>query len=188
MKVINLSEIVGARKVLTGLLGKRTYPKLVEQLSRQDKPQPLFINFNGLIASGSFFSQAILPLRDYSISQRLNLYPVIANIEEETLEELQWLFEMSPDAVFVCNLQNSGKVSNTRWVGVLEEKQQITFEAVLKEEMTDATTLSKKYESENISITGWNNRLSSLVAKSLIMELKRGRGKSYIPVLKLETN
>jgi hypothetical protein len=129
-----------------------------------------------------------LPLRDYLISLRFNLYPIITNIDEETLEELQWLFEMSPDAVLVCRLNRIGKVDSPRWVGVLEEKQQITFEAVLEEKITDATTLSKKYNKEKISVTGWNNRLSSLVSKGLIMELKKGRGKSYTPVLEMTSH
>lgn len=185
MHIINLSKI-SERKVLTGLVGKRMYPRLIELLIPQAKPEPLFINFSGLTSSGSFFSQAILPLRDYLFSLRYNLYPIMANVDDETLEELQWLFEISPDAVLACNLDNLGRVNSPKWVGVLEEKQQITFEAVLKEQVTDATTLSTKYRDENISITGWNNRLSSLVSKGLIMEFKKGRGKGYKPVLEMQ--
>jgi hypothetical protein len=48
----------------------------------------------------------------------------------------------------------------------------------------DATTLARAYEvKEGIQVTGWNNRLTSLAAKGLLMEIKRGRSKVYRTVL-----
>jgi hypothetical protein len=185
MKIIALNEFSENRKFLTGLIGKKILSRLIDSISREENPNPLFLNFSGLVATGSFFNQAILPLRDYCIARKLNLYPVIANVEEETLEEIKLLFEMIADVLLLCDINVGGNITEKRWVGVLEEKQLITYNAVLLERETDAPTLARKYPEEGIGATGWNNRLSALAAKGLLMEISKGRNKSYMPVMEM---
>jgi hypothetical protein len=84
----------------------------------------------------------------------------------------------------VCDIGDGGRVSSIRVVGSLDEKQRLTLEAVIREGETDAATLREKHEeTDKIGTTGWNNRLSSLAEKGLVVEVKRGRGKLYRPVL-----
>ena len=182
--ILSVYELSGKKSVLTGLQGKKLYLKFLENISPQSEPKPLFLDFSEVIATGSFFREAVLQLRDYCIARRFNLYPVVANANEDTLDELSKLFIFSPDAMFVCNLDKKGKVISPRLVGTLEEKQKITFEAVLREKEADAPTLAKKHqEIEGIGTTGWNNRLASLANKGLIAETRKGRSKIYTPIL-----
>ncbi len=156
-------------------------------VKHQDVPQPLFLNFDEVdLMTSSFFRAAILPFRDYCVEQ-LNLYPVLANItSKDTLDEISVVVEPRRDAVILCKLDKQGKVSDAQVYGVLDEKQQVTLNAVLEEKEADASTLKEKHqESEEIGITGWNNRLAALVEKGLLIELKKGRGKLYRPVLEL---
>lgn len=178
--ILSVYELSGKKPFLTGLQGKILYLKFVENINPQTEPRALFLDFSKVTATGSFFREAVLQLRDYCIARRFNLYPVIANANEDTLDELNRLFELSPDAVFICDLNRDGKVISPRLFGLLEEKQEITFEAVLRERETDAPTLAKKYkEDSGIGTTGWNNRLASLANKGLITETKKGRSKIY---------
>lgn len=183
--ILSVLEL-GGKEILTGLQGKTLYLKFLENISPQSEPQPLFLDFAGVIATGSFFREAVLQLRDYCIARRFNLYPVVANAGAETLEELRSLFEMSPDAIFVCDLDKKGDVKSAKLVGVLEEKQEITFDALKREKEADAPTLAQKYqENSGIGTTGWNNRLTALANKGLIAERRKGRSKIYSPILEV---
>jgi hypothetical protein len=178
----------GEGKTLSGaILGKLFYAKLLPIIERQNHPQPLFLNFAGLdLVTSSFFREGILAFRDYCVNNRFNLYPIIANITQVSLDELDIALEVrGGDAIIVCRLE-SGEVIDARVVGPLEEKQQLTLEAVLQVKEADAATLLEKHkESEGIGITGWNNRLAALAAKGLLIEFKKGRGKLYRPVVEL---
>ena len=183
---ITLRDFVGEREVVSGLLGRSIYPQLIASIEKQSEPSQIFIDFAGLMVTGSFISQAILPLRRFA--RRMDGYLVLCNLNQESLEELQWLLDISPDAVFVCELNESGSISNVRWIGNLEDKQLFTLEAVQREQVVDASKLSELYKGEGIQLTGWNNRLSSLSEKGLLMEIRKGRSKSYRPVLSVDTS
>lgn len=182
MQIIKMLEIAEGRDVLTGLFGRRLYPKMVERLSDMEAGSNVLVDFQGVKASGSFFGQAIIPFREYAL--RYGIYPILGNIDEETEGELKWFTELSPDAFLVCRFD--GKVTRERWIGVLEEKQLMTFNAVMSEGSADAGSLARKFEGEKIGVTGWNNRLASLASKGLIIEFKNGRGKGYKPVLNIK--
>lgn len=178
MFVIKIREFAEGREFLSGLTGRRIYPRLIASIDKQNEPTTVFLDFTGVSASGSFFSQAILPLRIYA--RRMDGYVVVCNLDEESKDELGWLLDVTPDAIFICNL-SEGVVSNPRWIGNLEEKQLFTLRAVGEETETDATYLSKKYK--DVQATGWNNRLSALSQKGLLMEYRSGRSKTYRSVL-----
>jgi hypothetical protein len=57
---------------------------------------------------------------------------------------------------------------------------------VLKKGESSAAELhSETNELPAIGPTAWNNRLSALVAKSLLMEVPLGRAKKYRPILEI---
>lgn len=186
---ISIFDLSGGKaKILSGAIpGRLFYAKLLSVIERQNQPQPLFLNFAGLdLVTSSFFREGILAFRDYCVNNRLNLYPVIANITQESLDELSVALEVrGSDAAIVCRLEG-GEFRDAQVVGPLEEKQQLTLEAVFQEGESDAATLLEKHKgSEGIGITGWNNRLAALAAKGLLLEFKKGRGKLYRPVVEL---
>lgn len=179
-------------KVLSGaILGMSFLPKLVAELKRMARPiipVPLFLDFSGIdVATSSFLREAILGFRDYCLRMETNFYPVLANISQQTRDELEVLLVPRGDAFVVCKLNGRGSVSDVEIVGMLEEKQRLTLDAVISAGEADAVTLEEQYrDSERIKATGWNNRLAALVSKGILMESRKGRGKTYRPILEFK--
>ncbi len=182
MKSITLHNFVPQSGFLTGLTGRQIYPRLVDELGPVPMAQPFLVDFKDTTATGSFFSQAIFPLRDYA--RRLNQYLVLCNLNTETRLELAWLLEVISDAFLMCESDENGDISNVTWIGGLDEKQWSILSAVSSLGGVDATTLSQKFKEDHIGITGWNNRLASLSAKGLLIESKSGRNKIYKSVIR----
>ena len=71
-------------------------------------------------------------------------------------------------------------VSNKRidgWGGPIENRARLILETV------DA--MAAAWSIERVGATAWNNRLASLAAKSLVVEILQGRTKKYRPVLEV---
>ncbi|MEQ1605635.1 MAG: hypothetical protein ABL999_12280 [Pyrinomonadaceae bacterium] len=182
MNRIFLKEMVPPSGLLTGLTGLKIYSRILEQLGAVQVPQPILLDFQEASATGSFFSQVVFPIRDYA--RRLNQYLVLSNLNPETRLELAWLLEVNPDTFLVCETDSHDNVSNIAWIGGLDERQCGILSAISALGGADATTLSKKFKEDHIGITAWNNRLSALSDKGLLIENKSGRSKIYKPVIK----
>lgn len=183
---ISIFELGGGLEVLSGQpRGRLLFGKLVEVVQPQDEPTVVFLDFGGVnVATSSFLRAGVLAFRDHCVRMGLNLFPVLANINDDIADDLKVMLEQRGDAFVACDIDDDGRISSIRVVGSLDEKQRLTFEAVIQEGETDAATLREKHEeTEKIGTTGWNNRLSSLAEKGLVVEVKRGRGKLYRPVL-----
>jgi hypothetical protein len=112
------------------------------------------------------------------------IYPVVANADSDTLEELSHLLEMLSEALPACSLDDAGVVQDARVLGILESTQQRTFAAVIDAGSTTAAALANKFADDDVGVTAWNNRLVSLAQKGLLIERSIGRAKTYEPVLK----
>jgi len=186
IQILSLFELGNRRKVLAGAIpGKSMLGKLITAVRPPTEPEPVLLSFDRVdAATGSFLREAVLGFRDYCTKTQPNLYPVVANANEVIVDELEFLLRLNGDALFTCIVDKHGKVKSSQVIGHLNDKQRLTFDAVLAAREADATTLQTKYkQTEQIQITGWNNRLSSLVAKGVLMEIKKGRSKVYRPVL-----
>lgn len=183
MQIIKLADLSDGREFLSGLVGRRIYPKMIQAIEKSDEPRPVFLDFSGVVASGSFFSHAVFPLRNFA--RRMGAYIVLSNLNADSEDELRWLLDMSTDAVYVCGIDGEGGITEPRWLGNLDEKQRLTLEAVLGQTTTDAAGLAEQFSEEDIQRTGWNNRLAALYKKGLLMEIRSGRSKSYRPVLEI---
>ncbi len=83
-----------------------------------------------------------------------------------------------------CSISGSEIARQVRLLGRLESKQLKTLHAVILLGEVDAAGLATRYRvEEDIKPTAWNNRLSALAAKGLLIEKQRGRTKLYRPVL-----
>jgi len=184
--ILRISEIAKGPVLSGAPRGQQLLGKLISEVSPVAQPVPLFLNFAGIdLMTSSFFRAGILPFRDYCV-EKLGLYPVLANVSADTLDEIDVVLAPIRDAVILCRLDGDNRVSDARIFGILDEKQRVTFEAVVDAKEADAGTLKHRFgKSEEIGITGWNNRLAALVAKGLLIETQKGRGKLYRPVLEL---
>ena len=148
MEKINIFALENGDQVLAGLpRGQQLYNKLISRLPRAIVPQPLFLDFRDVgLATSSYLREGILKLKRYCRDEGLNIYPVLANINnEETLQELEVALKAQSDAIFICDLNTRGQVSSVRLVGVLEDKDLKTLEAMSKEKEVDAASLAKFY-------------------------------------------
>lgn len=186
---LRLFELSGNSSVLAGAPnGRNLLAKAIAEIKRCAEPTPLFIDFAGVgVATASFLREAILGIRDRCWNAETNLYPVIANANDVVIEELRDLLDRRGEAMVTCQLNDDDKASNAAIIGVLEEKQETTLEAVKGLKRADASMLMEKFKAtEKIGITGWNNRLSSLAEKGLLIAITKGRKKYYQTVLELK--
>lgn len=182
---ISMLEIGGDDVLAGGIEGKSVLGRLITLVVASATPAPIFLDFRGVIvATGSWLREAVIAFRNYCLNSQLNLYPVIANPSPKVVEEMELLLKSLNDAMVSCELDEDGRVTSARILGPLEGKQQVTLDAVLALREADAVTLAEKYKNEEkVGATGWNNRLAALAAKSILMEIKRGRVKFYVPVV-----
>ena len=183
---IRMYDFSGRKRTLAGTpLGQEHFLKLVPRLQRWSEPGVLFLDFAKVeVATSSYLRQFFIAVRNHCRAVQNNVYPVLANPSEMTLEELDVVLGSLNDAILTCNLDDTGKVTNVQARGTLDEKQKLTFEAVASFKEADAATLASHFQAEEkIGVTGWNNRLAGLAAKGLLIEKRRGRGKLYRPVV-----
>lgn len=174
--------------VLAGRLGgRRTFVKVLEELPVLTGPTILLLDFHGVdLATSSFLSEALLPLRDYLRSRRPPAYVVAANMNDKVAEEFDDLLTRAGDAMLACDSAADGAISNVRLIGKLEEKLLDTFNLVRARGAASAVELYvESRDSDRIGTTAWNNRLSVLTSKSLVTEIAQGRTKKYQTVLEM---
>ena len=168
------------------LMGQQVLGSLVAQCARPSEPTRCFLDFEGVsVATASFVRACVVGFRDYTRQQNPNLYPVVANASADLVEDLQIVLESRSDAIAVCDRDADGTTKNARVIGRLEIPQQETLNAVQILGVADATSLHRQQGAEPKvkTPTAWNNRLAVLVAKGLLIEVSRGRAKSYRCVL-----
>src|SRR5262249_41322764 len=149
--------------------GANLLAQLITTSSQASGSTVVFLDFRGIqVATGSFLREAILGFRDFCRRSRPDLYPVVANANDTILEELADLLHGRRDALVICTLAKGEVPGQAKVLGLLEDKQRATLQAVLLAGETDAASLAKQFEKEDaIGVTGWNNRLAFLTAKGI---------------------
>jgi hypothetical protein len=172
-------------EILAGALeGKKVFSKMVAATTTSGQPQVCFLDFSNVtVATTSFLRESVIAYRNHARTHWNTVYPVVANLGNSVLEELDYFLRDQGDALVICKLKSGERPSDIQVLGRLDEKQEITLRAVIQEKDVDASTLAKRYNKEKVSTTAWNNRLAGLVAKGLVIESSSGRGKRYRPVL-----
>jgi hypothetical protein len=174
--------------VLAGRLdGKRSFLRTLEELPPLTEPAILLLDFRGIdLATSSFLSEAVLPLRDHLRARRPPAYVVAANLNNKVAEELDELLIRTNDAILACDSAADGTISDVRLSGKLEEKLLETFNLIRAKGPASAVQLhAESRELDRIGATAWNNRLSILTSKSLVREIAQGRTKKYQTVLEM---
>jgi hypothetical protein len=176
-----------AEPILAGRLsGKRAFLQTLEQLPEISAPTLVLLDFDRIeLATSSFLSEAIFPLRDHLRLRRFPGYVVVANLCENVREEIEELVRRVGDAVLTCALDRDGNISDVQLCGRLDQKLQETLDLVNSKGVTTAVELHAASHSDSVGVTAWNNRLTVLSAKSLVVEEQQGRTKKYRPVLEI---
>lgn len=180
---LNLRDIVGGKVLAGAVNGRATLNRLLEKTtSEPDEPELVFLDFSDVeVATASFLRESVLAFREIVRSQRSKLYPVIANANDEVKDELLYLLHSRGDCLMACSLSEGESPTEASPIGKLDPKQRLTFELVCEHGETGAGELMRLYgESEEVKhSTAWNNRLATLAALGLVVELSQGRTKRY---------
>jgi hypothetical protein len=160
-----------------------------ESLAEPSSPEPIFLDFSDVeVATASYLRESVLAFRDFVRGRRSMLYPVVANANAAVRDELMELLRSRGDAIMACKLTADGEVIEFGLIGNLEPKQQLTYDLVNQRGETDAGELMRELgQSEGMQYTtAWNNRLASLAAIGVVVEMTQGRAKRYRPLFKGE--
>lgn len=183
---VDIVQLADGEEIMAGAEdGRRLLGRLIESAPRPIRPELVFLDFKRVrVATGSFLRELVLAFRDYCRRNATNLSPVLANANEQVLEELSDLLRVCGDALATCTLDIDGRPSAARVLGHLEKMQRLALDAVIVAGVTDAPSLSKTAsEPSEPGSTKWNNRLAALASKGLVVEMVEGRTKRYRPVL-----
>lgn len=171
-----------ANSILSGRdPGKELLPKLIAAVP-PDPEQIIAVNLDSIdVVTASFFREAFRAFRDYARNS-LQCAVVFVNATDATIEEAKILALQMSDVFVFAKLSNT-HLSDGRVVGHLEDKQALALRLVTTLGEADA----RKVREESGHPTGqsvWNNRLSALLAKGILVERVEGRTKIYRPLIK----
>lgn len=162
--------------------GQEAFLAMLKDTVNPSMPAVVFLDFAGVqVATGSFLRESVVAYRNHVRDHFPMLYPVIANPSQSVVDELTMFLQLCNDAFVVCACDKSDTVRDARILGVVDGKQQDALREVLERVETDAPTLAKTTPDQKPTV--WNNRLSALVAKGLLMEVGNGKTKRYRAVL-----
>lgn len=183
--IINIQSLYGEVTLAGATSGQAFLPKLIEATKGTPRDAVLALDFSKVdIVTASFFRSAFRAFRDYARSTAL-VYPVLANVNAATREEITFFAEGSGDVFLIATLGKSGELSAPRVLGRLDPKQAHTLNAVVQLGEADAGQLRGAYpEQPPVSSAAWSNRLAVLAARGFILETLVGRSKRFRPILK----
>jgi len=178
-----ISALAGDTPVLSGAeVGRELLGKLVAAARSSAEPELIFLDFVGVeVATASFLNSSVIAFRDHVRGGLPSLYPVVANAAPLVIEELEFILLPRRDALWACRLMRSGDARDTRLIGELDDAHRSTFEVVVELGSASAPILNAQSR-EKLAPTAWNNRLSNLAARGLLIESRQGRTKTFRPV------
>jgi len=182
-----LIDLMDGQRVLSGAIpGRRLLSALIAATPSAGTPTLAFLDFEGVeVATASFLRESVIGFRDYARQALPNIYPVAANLPAAVAEELDFFVRARGDVVLTCDLDAQGKVVAARLFGDLDPAQRATFDAVREVGAISAPELAARFADEPIGPTAWNNRLSALANKGLLIERRQGKSKSFSPLLEI---
>ena len=182
-----LLELMDGQTVLSGAIpGRRLLGALIAATPSANTPTLAVLDFGGVeVATASFLRESVISFRDYARQALPNIYPVVANLAAAVAEELDFFVRARGDVLLRCDLDAAGEVVAARLVGDLDPAQRATFDAVRKVGAISAPELAALFADQHIGPTAWNNRLSALANKGLLIEQRQGKTKSFSPLLEI---
>ena len=180
-----LLNLAGGHAIFSGgMAGRKLLTALITATPSQEAPSTIFLDFDGVeVATSSFLRESVVGFRDFARLSLANAYPAAANLASPVLEEFEFFLRSRNDVFWVCDLDPDEAVSAGRLLGDLDPAQRATFEAVSALGAVTAPELAARFPNQSIGPTAWNNRLSSLAAKGVLVERKVGKSKSFSSLL-----
>jgi hypothetical protein len=164
-------------------MGEALFSRLMASTTGVAKDEVLFLDFDKMeLATSSFLRTGILAFRDFCVANNRGVV-ALANLNREIQEELKDLLLARRDAIATCVLTRNETIESPRIIGELDDKQAIALDALLAG-YTDTGAMHREFSSkDSVSLAAWSNRLSALASKGLVIEVSKGRAKTYRPIL-----
>ena len=137
---------LGVEPILAGrLAGKRMFVDALQEMPLMSEAAIVLLDFAGIeLATSSFLSELLIPLRDHLRLRRPPGYVVAANANGKVREEMDELLSRIGDALLVCDSADT-KISNLALVGNLDPKLSETLELVRRKGETSAVELHSEF-------------------------------------------
>ena len=181
--VIEIAESLG--KQLHGRVqGKKHFAEVCAKLAGSTTGEVVVLDFDRVeIVTGSWVNAMIVPLFRWACDEQTDLYPVLSNVSNGWLDELELVAGWNHQ----CYLISEGRQAQPRrasLIGKLDPAQRATLDTVLELGTATGAALAKKLPNQAVKATAWNNRLKELCLKRLLRREKKGREQIYSPVIK----
>lgn len=181
--LIAIKKLLGTR-LLGRLQGKRDYAKVCEQLAEVPAGETVLLDFGGVtLVSGSWANAMLVPLYRRAAEDEVDLFPVLANVAPECLDDLLLVAEWNHQCYLHAECAK-GEPIKAVLLGSLDAGQESTLKAVLEHSEVTGAELERLCPQGSPKATAWNNRLKDLYLKRLLRRRKRGREMLYTPVVK----
>ncbi len=162
-------------------LGNRHFGRLCELVSEARPGDIVLLDFHGVTTvTGSWLNQAIVPFVRWAADERINVFPILLNVDANWLDDLQLVAQWT-DSCFLVAKGNMPKAATL--VGELDSAQKNTLKAVVEEHEVTGAQLERVRNGSGVKATAWNNRLKDLFDRRLIRRQRRGRQQVYGPVV-----
>lgn len=111
----------------------------------------------------------------------LNVFPLIANANEEVRGEIEDLMRANDSQSLVIVRADTASVVQARLLGRLDPALRSTLEAICRAGLSTATELHQQALAvDRVTVTAWNNRLSDLLARRLVRRKRSGRQHIFV--------
>ncbi len=182
--ILSLYDLSGGQPIFSGVqAGRALLAKLVAHAAPPSRDEVAYLDCAGVkVATGSFLRESVMAFRDYTRSTVPHLYPVVANPSDAVVEELEFLLKHRKDALWICQLDLEGRVSEATVLGELDDGHRAAFDLIASLRAASAPDLAARGDA-NVGPTAWNNRLAFLASRGLLMERRAGKSKIFSPVL-----
>jgi DNA-binding transcriptional ArsR family regulator len=162
--------------------GRLLLARLIEWTANQSPRGTLLLDFRGVAtATASFLRESVLAFRDYARTYQPELFPVVANLNDELREEFDELLRQRREAMLACSADKRGKVVADQVLGVLEPGLAATLEVIRTRGAVSPGELREgkvKLEASTVS-----NRLASLARQGFVTSRAEGNRRIYSFVL-----
>lgn len=176
--ILSVHGTTGATDIIGVAAGKAAQAPLLDVAKALPRAPWVVVDFKGIdMVSASAARECILPLGVYL--NELGALAVLANLNQETLEEIAFAAQAMRQPVVVAASLTADRPSGLRILGDLDAKHLETLRLVARLTETDAKAVHEASGDNSTGVTAWNNRLATLAGMRFLRERKSGKTKHY---------
>lgn len=176
-------EKVASNTVLAGAAaGAAVQAKILAAIAARP-PSICCLDFTNIeCATASFVREAVFGTRDAIRRLDLSTQIIVANASSTVIEEIILVARTLNSCVVHAIGSDPDKLSRPSVLGSLDAAQRDTLNLIV--ELGEATATELTSTDPEVRPTAWNNRLTSLMGRGILIESRRNRHKVYRPILK----